>query len=243
MSWDFVNLKSVTMAARKHRVSLVWFKNYDLRLHDHEPITRAHQESDFVIHLMVIDNFWFFNKTRELGIQKTGAYRCKFLKEAILDLRGNLNRLNSQLIIRFGVSSDIIASIVDYYSVDTVYLHDELHSEEQTIVKLVIRKCKRMTNNRVKFKSFWGGNTLYHADDLPFFDKKKPKKIPHTWRSFRRAAQNQGEIKNPIDPLSACKPHPYLLSQSLCVFDECKHYKMYEQYQAMLLVNYQACGN
>jgi len=81
------------------RISLVWFKNTDLRLHDHLPLLTAHQSSDVVIHLMVIEPFWFHVKSRLLGLGKCGPARCKFLEEAIYDLRRNLNRLGSQLII------------------------------------------------------------------------------------------------------------------------------------------------
>ena len=95
-------------------MSVVWFKNTDLRLHDHLPLVNAHKSSDLVIHLMVMDNFWFRDKTRVLSLHKNGPYRCKFMKEAVLDLRSNLRNLGSELIIRFGSSSKIIPSIVSH---------------------------------------------------------------------------------------------------------------------------------
>ena len=199
------------MAAKlAKRTSLVWFKNTDLRLHDHLPLLTAHKSSDSVIHLMVIDKFWFNNKTELLGINKTGSFRCKFLKESILDLRKNLNKLNSQLIIRYGTSSNVIPSIIQKYNVSSVYYHSEIHSEEQSIVNNVITNCNKATNNKIKFIPNWGGNTLYDPKDLPWKDMKN---TPDTFTKFRKAMEKDGIIQKPVEPLSQniVKPHPKLL--------------------------------
>lgn len=147
------------------RISLVWYKNTDLRLHDHLPLLTAHKTSDEVIHLMVIDPFWFHVKSRLLKLGKCGPARCKFLRESIYDLRRNLNRLGSQLIIRHGQSADVIPEIADQYGVHEVHYHSELHSEEEAIVKAVKAKCKKRWKQRigrwVEFKEYWGGIPLY----------------------------------------------------------------------------------
>ena len=192
------------------RVSLVWFKNTDLRIHDHLPLLSAHKASDLVIHLMVIDQFWFYNKTSLLTIPKTGSFRCKFLKEAILDLRKNLNSINSELIIRYGTSSNIIPKIVEQYNVNNVYYHSEIHSEEQSIVNNVITNCNKITNNKINFHSHWGGNTLYDPRDLPWNDMQM---TPDTFTKFRKAVEKNTPIQKPVEPLTSkiAKPHPKLL--------------------------------
>merc|ERR1712154_79118 len=109
------------------------------------------------------------NKVNELSIPKTGKFRCKFLKESILNLRNNLNHLGSDLIIRHGASSDIIPKIVDEFDVNAVYFHSEIHSDEQKIVKDVISNCSKINDKKkIQFIPHWGGNTLYHPKDLPF---------------------------------------------------------------------------
>ena len=84
--------------SKQANVGLVWFKNNDLRIHDHSPLLHAHEQCDEVIHLMVVDPFWFTDKTRLLGINKTGPFRCNFLREAIDDLRCTLQSLGSELV-------------------------------------------------------------------------------------------------------------------------------------------------
>jgi len=193
----------------RKRVSLVWFKNNDLRLHDHLPLLDAHRSSDHVIHLMVVDKFWSHGTTRVLGIPKLGPFRCKFLKESILDLRHNLQALGSQLIIRYGHSSAILPSVVSQYHVDRVYYHDELHSEEKAIVDDVISKCHDTVTHHVQFMGHWGGNTLYHPDDLPW-SKQTMKGVPETFTGFRKAVERKIAIRDPAESLTKklCRPHP-----------------------------------
>lgn len=201
---------AASLVQNTKRVSLVWFKNTDLRIHDHLPLLSAHKSSDLVIHLMVIEKFWFYNKTQLLGIPKTGSFRCKFLKESILDLRKNLNNINSELIIRYGTSSNIIPKIVEKYNVNNIYYHSEIHSEEQSIVNNVITNCNKVTNNRINCHSYWGGNTLYDPRDLPWNDMKM---TPDTFTKFRKSVEKDIPIQKPVEPLSKkiAKPHPKLL--------------------------------
>jgi len=159
--------------------------------------------------LMVVDKFWSHGTTRVLGIPKLGPFRCKFLKESILDLRENLQRLNSGLIIRFGHSSSILPSIISQYHVDRVYYHDEIHSEEQSIVDAVISSCEEKVQHRVQFMSSWGGNTLYDPQDLPW-TKQGMKGIPETFTGFRKAVEKKIAIRDPAPSLTKklCRPHP-----------------------------------
>jgi len=197
-------------AASIKRTSLVWFKNTDLRLHDHLPLINAHKSSDSVIHLMVVDNFWFTNKSRLLHINKCGAFRCKFLMESILDLRRNLNALHSQLIVRFGDSAQIIPAIAQQFNVAAIYHHSEIHSEEQHIVDQVTKQCAKLSNNQIKFVSYWGGNTMYHPDDLPFAHNQNMNNLPDSFTKFRKVMEQKAVIQEPVQPLTQklCKPHP-----------------------------------
>lgn len=198
------------------RVSLVWFKNTDLRIHDHVPLMEAHRASDLVIHLYVADKFWFYNKMNELSIPKTGKFRRKFLRESILDLRNNLNDLNSHLILRYGTSSNIIPKIVDEFDVDAVYFHSEIHSDGKKIVNDVISNCYKMNSDKkIEFIPYYGGNTLYHRDDLPFDCMAN---IPDIFAQFKKKIMEKRVIdRKPVESLTkkACKPHPKLLSYNL----------------------------
>ena len=87
------------MAQYRQRVNVVWFKNNDLRVHDHEPLALAHQHKLPVLHVFVFDPFWF-GRTRHGRFPKTGSFRAQFLVESVQDLRQNLANLNQNLCVR-----------------------------------------------------------------------------------------------------------------------------------------------
>lgn len=48
-----------TDAASKRAVGIVWYKQSDLRVSDHEPLLMAHQECAQVAHVFCLDMRWF----------------------------------------------------------------------------------------------------------------------------------------------------------------------------------------
>ena len=46
------------------RTGLVWYKWNDLRVMDHEPLYRAHEECSVVNHVMCIEPDWFSTKSK-----------------------------------------------------------------------------------------------------------------------------------------------------------------------------------
>jgi len=196
---------------KESQIGLVWFKNNDLRIHDNSALLNAHKQCDVVIHLMVVDPFWFTEKTRLLAINKTGPFRCNFLREAIHDLRSTLRSLGSELIVRFGHSADIIPSIVQQYGINSVHYHDEIHSDEQSVVNKVVSKVNQDQQTladvaKTQFIAHWGGNTLCDPDDLPWDSVSQ---IPDTFSQFLKAMKDVLPNK-PVASLTAsvCRPHP-----------------------------------
>ncbi|MFN3394058.1 MAG: deoxyribodipyrimidine photo-lyase, partial [Candidatus Thermochlorobacter sp.] len=88
--------------------TLVWFRN-DLRLHDHEALTRALAESSDVLLLYCFDERQF--GTLSSGFAKTGKFRAKFLLECVADLRQSIRERGGELLVRIGKPEEIIASL------------------------------------------------------------------------------------------------------------------------------------
>jgi len=211
VAYESVSSSDEDSDRKQAHIGLVWFKNSDLRIHDHAALLNAHRQCDEVIHLMVVDPFWFTEKTRLLAINKTGPFRCNFLREAIHDLRSTLRSLGSELIVRFGDSADIIPSIIDEFGVDSVHYHDEIHSDERSVVNKVVSKVNQQEQSlseaaRTQFVSYWGGNTLCDPSDLPWDSVSQ---IPDTFSQFLKAMADILPNK-PLDTLTAahCRPHP-----------------------------------
>ena len=85
---------------------IVWFRQ-DLRLHDNEALFEAIRQSKEVIPVFVLDERQIFGKT-SFEFPKIGKFRMKFLLESIEDLRSNLKKLGSDLIVRVGHTENIL---------------------------------------------------------------------------------------------------------------------------------------
>ena len=110
------------------RRAIVWFRN-DLRLHDNEAITNALRMADEVIPVYVFDERIFMGKTR-FGFAKTGKYRARFILESIEDLKQNLKKIGSDLVVRTGKPEEVLAEMAKSYHTSWVFCNRERTKEE-----------------------------------------------------------------------------------------------------------------
>lgn len=106
--------------------TLVWFRN-DLRIHDNEVLTKAHQSGE-VLPVYCFDPKQF-EKT-SYGFHKTGSLRAKFLIESVENLKKKLGDVGGSLVIRIGKPEEEISRLVDHYGIDQIFAHKEITSEE-----------------------------------------------------------------------------------------------------------------
>ncbi len=97
--------------------SLVWFRGKDLRITDHEPLTRAIADGD-VIPLFVLDPYFFSpERARQL------PHRMQFLLESIESLRENIAALGSRLLLVSGKSHEVVPELARRFRVERVLAH------------------------------------------------------------------------------------------------------------------------
>ncbi len=168
---------------------LIWFRN-DLRLHDHEPLTQALRAGGQVIPVYCFDPRQF--GTTSFGFPKTGAFRAKFLLEAVADLRHSLRSLGSDLVIRKGHPETLIPDLVKELNISAVYFHQEATSEEISVERSLKQRLQDMGT---RVQPFWGAS-LYHIDDLPF----ELSHLPEVFTQFRKSVEKQSSV-NPTFPV------------------------------------------
>ncbi|WP_027956022.1 DASH family cryptochrome [Halobacillus kuroshimensis] len=159
--------------------SIVWFRN-DLRVHDHKPLTRAVTAGHPVIALYIFDPYDYSDLS--YGFIKTGPHRAQFIQESLEDLRRNLAELGVPLLIRYKDPKDAFLEMSCDFTIDGVYLHEEIASEEQ------------QTEGRVR-KALPGvpfyvdhGHNLFPPEDLPFSTWD----VPDTFSQFRKRIEKNG---------------------------------------------------
>ncbi|MEL6670339.1 MAG: deoxyribodipyrimidine photo-lyase, partial [Bacteroidota bacterium] len=102
------------------RAAILWFRQ-DLRLHDNEALADALSHGDEVLPVFIFDPRKFTGKTRKYGFPKIGSHRAKFIIESVADLRRNLRKRGSNLVIRIGKPEEVLPAITLELKASWVY--------------------------------------------------------------------------------------------------------------------------
>jgi deoxyribodipyrimidine photo-lyase len=162
---------------------LFWFRN-DLRLHDNEAFLRA-CDMGRVIPVYVIDVRQF--EKLKLGFRKSDHFRARFLLESLQNLKENLQKRGSDLIIRIGKPEEELAKIAEEQNVLYVLASKEVTQEETSLEFELSQRLKRLN---IDIELVWGA-TLYHVRDLPF----QIKFLPDVFTEFRKKMDVHAKVR------------------------------------------------
>ncbi|MFS8875376.1 DASH family cryptochrome [Synechococcus sp. R5-13] len=176
---------------------LLWFRT-DLRLLDHQPLTRACQQGSPLIPLYCLDPRQFGQASFVLR-PRTGPFRGQFLLESLADLRQQLRSRGSDLVIRQGQPEHVIPTLAQEWGVEAVYAHEEVGTEEKEVAAAVERALRSLG---IRLQVDWG-HTLYHPEDLPFCLSQ----LPELFTRFRKQVEGSTPIRDPL-PIPAIPPLP-----------------------------------
>ncbi len=163
---------------------IVWFRN-DLRITDHEALTKAIQQGREIIPVYCFDPR-MFEKT-SLGLPKTGSFRAKFLLESVENLRKTLRRLDADLIILKGKPEEEVVELAEKIDAKAIFFSKEITSEERNVDKSLEQAA---FSKRIVTESYWQ-SSLYHLDDLPF----PARQTPEVFTQFRKEVEKQSKIR------------------------------------------------
>ena len=164
---------------------LLWFRN-DLRIHDNEALAKAAEKTAEVIPVYIFDPRIF--KEHHLDFPKTGNLRHQFLIESVENLRENLQKIGSNLIVKAGFPEDILPQLAKELGANELYTSEEITSEENEVDNLVEERLK--ADGR-KMKFFWQA-TLFHVDDLPMDIEN----LPDVFTQFRNKVEKFAKIRS-----------------------------------------------
>ncbi len=169
--------------------SIIWFRN-DLRLHDNEALNDALNENDEIIPIYIFDDRIFSNTTN-LGFPKTNKFRSNFIIETVHDLRKNLRKLGSELIVRKGKPEEVIYNIALEQKTRFVYCNRE-RTQEEVNVQDALEYHLWQIGQEVRYSR---GKMLYHTSDLPF----PISHCPDIFTQFRKEVEKYIPIRPPLD--------------------------------------------
>lgn len=172
----------------KYNRVIVWFKN-DLRLHDHAALFSAWKESSEIIPVYCFDPRQFGKV--DLGIQKTGPFRAKFLIEAVDNLRQNLIKAGANLIVRIGKPEELLPELAVEFQAEAIFFSEEVTQEEKSVEKNLENAVWK---KGIETKTFWQ-STLFHIEDLPF----PISQTPEVFTQFRKECEKFSQVRKSLE--------------------------------------------
>eukprot|EP00434_Breviolum_minutum_P019569 symbB.v1.2.017263.t1/scaffold1346.1/size178581/16 len=140
-----------------------WLRN-DLRCHDSPVLCKAQElAAKFempVLLVYVLDPRYFC--TSPFGVPRTGPFRQRFLLESLKDLKANLIKLGSDLLILSGQVEEVLPKLLPAGS--TLVTQEESTFDEIAIDAALKSKLQ---DQGVLWEYCWG-STLFHKEDLSF---------------------------------------------------------------------------
>jgi len=188
-----------------------WFRHGDLRLHDNPALCQSianvkdsSTKDNGLVPIFCFDPRYFGQDARsEFNSMKCGPRRAQFILESVQDLRANLEKRGSGLIVLASTKAEDIFECLHKTQGDPslgeknnglhITCQEEVASEEKRINKSI-----QALNNKygpLSLESVWG-STLYNPEDLPFYDGLNG--IPDTFTPFRNKVEKNCDINAPL---------------------------------------------
>ncbi len=172
-----------------NRRVILWFRN-DLRLHDNEALRDAIMSADEIYPIYVFDPRVFSGKL-SFGFRKTGVFRTQFILESVQNLRDQLNKMGTELIVRMGYPEDEIFKLAKNLKTSWIFCNRERTQEEVHVQDLLERNLWSI-GQEVRYSR---GKMLYYTADLPFPVTHTPDIFTH----FRKEVEKIIPIRPPFD--------------------------------------------
>jgi deoxyribodipyrimidine photo-lyase len=189
--------------------AIVWFRN-DLRVGDNAVLALANTAQRVVPVYIFDERFYSLDYPSPNGFQRTGPFRAYFILEAVKALRSALRWRMSELVVRVGITEDILADIAETlldagYGPVHVVAQKEVTADEVELERNVAEAFNELVEDAedgiTTGTHFVWGDTLLHPDDLPIYPSAQ--NFPLTFTEFRKLVQNdenwivRDEIKPP----------------------------------------------
>ncbi|MCB0599602.1 MAG: DASH family cryptochrome [Saprospiraceae bacterium] len=168
--------------------ALVWFRQ-DLRLHDNEALQDALESADEVFGVYVFDTRNFKGKTR-FGFPKTGEHRARFIIQAVADLRNQLQKLGSDLVVRTGHPENELFDLAKALKTNWVFCNRE-RTREEVLVQDALEQRLWSIGQEVRYSR---GKMLYYTADLPF----PVTHAPDAFTQFRKETEPITPVRKPL---------------------------------------------
>ena len=205
----FASAMSAAMLTSK---IIVWFRN-DLRLHDnallHAALSQFNKQagggaSEFIC-LYCFDTR-FYSRSSKLtegisGKLKSSAFRSKFTIESVDNLRSNLRKTGSDLVVAVGRPEDIIPSLLAGSGKSQVFATSEVTYEEMAVEAGVQRRLRELDTGAV-LTLLASDKSLYDSDDVNKLFAGLAS-LPDVFTNFREKVERNLKVRDMLPEIIA----------------------------------------
>jgi deoxyribodipyrimidine photo-lyase len=196
--------------------AIVWFRN-DLRIGDNAAVALANTARRVVPVYVFDERHYSLEYPSSKGFQRTGPFRAHFILQAVKALRSALRWKLSELVVRVGITEEIIADIAQtitdagYGPVHVVAQKEVTPDEielEHDVADLLEELSESSDDSGLVNLHFVWNSTLFHVDDLPVHPEDKS--FPTTFTQFRKLVQDEEswKVRDEIAPLDRFQEFP-----------------------------------
>lgn len=169
-------MKAIVSEHKKR--GIFWFR-HDLRLHDNPGLISLSEQVDEMLCIFIIDPRWFKNSHYQSA--HMGDKRREFLQQSLFSLQSNLQQLGQQLFVLEGETLDILDSLIDAVSPDTLAssMHPGVYERQQ---------WQRLKQDQPDIHFIQrSAHCLFEAQALPF----ELEYLPSSFTPFRKRVEEQ----------------------------------------------------
>jgi deoxyribodipyrimidine photo-lyase len=177
-------------------VALVWLRQ-DLRVADN-PLLCFERPPESLLCVYVLDASWLVPQA-SIGGPRLGPARLRFLWESLIELRGQLLKRGSDLLVRSGEPVEVVASLAKSHGVSQVRVRRDAGHDEAKAVE-------RLTARLEPDTELWlaDGGMLFDECRLPM----PIESLPASFSSFRRRVESDVHIPEAFPAPVTLPPWP-----------------------------------
>lgn len=171
-------------------IDIVWLQD-DLRIADN-PLLHFASPPSFLLCLYVLDEQWLYPLFDGESTPRIGPARLRFLWQSLMELRGELLKRGSDLLVRIGKPSDVVIELASTLSARQVRVADHAGVDETAHIQAVQQGLPSQT----ALECIESGR-LIDRQSLPF----ECEALPASFSCFRRSVEHECTV-----PVSRCAP-------------------------------------
>ncbi|MDI5892999.1 DASH family cryptochrome [Halomonas rhizosphaerae] len=162
---------------------IAWFR-HDLRLADN-PLLAFPTPPEQLLCVYVLDASWLESALPGLAARRVGPARLQFLWQSLIELRGELLKRGSDLLVRIDDPVTVVADLAERHAATRVRVrHDAGCDEDEAVATLAARLEGRCEVVRTD------GGMLFDASSLP----TGVADLPTSFSAFRRRAEKASQV-------------------------------------------------